>query len=152
MKNGRLYKLRFSFRLSIIAILLTSGMIGQSVSPELLNGLKWRMIGPFRGGRAVAVAGVPGDSTTFYFGAVNGGIWKTTDAGTVWTPVFDSQPIGSIGAIAVASSDHKRSTPEPASPIFAPTCPLEMASTNQLTAVQPGPTSALRTRARSAAS
>ena len=61
MKNGRLYKLRFSFRLSIIAILLTSGMIGQSVSPELLNGLKWRMIGPFRGGRAVAVAGVRGD-------------------------------------------------------------------------------------------
>ncbi|MGA9508426.1 MAG: hypothetical protein WBV55_07250 [Candidatus Sulfotelmatobacter sp.] len=82
-------------------------MIGQSVSPELLNGLKWRLIGPFRGGRAVAVAGVAGDSTTFYFGAVNGGIWKTTDAGTVWTPIFDSQPVGSIGAIAVAPSDHK---------------------------------------------
>jgi photosystem II stability/assembly factor-like uncharacterized protein len=70
-----------------------------------VNGLKWRLIGPFRGGRAVAVAGVPGDSTTFYFGAVNGGIWKTTDAGTVWTPIFDSQPIASIGAIAVAPSD-----------------------------------------------
>ena len=55
----------------------------------------------------VAVAGVPGDSTTFYFGAVNGGIWKTSDAGTVWTPIFDSQPIGSIGAIAVAPSDSK---------------------------------------------
>ena len=53
------------------------------------------------------MAGVPGDSTTFYFGAVNGGIWKTTDAGTVWTPIFDSQPVGSIGAIAVAPSDHK---------------------------------------------
>src|ERR1019366_252991 len=46
-----------------------------------------------------------GDSTTFYFGAVNGGIWKTADAGTVWTPIFDNQPIGSIGAIAVAPSD-----------------------------------------------
>ncbi|MGC2820155.1 MAG: hypothetical protein WA198_10750, partial [Candidatus Sulfotelmatobacter sp.] len=69
--------------------------------------MKWRLIGPFRGGRAVAVAGVPGDSTTFYFGAVNGGIWKTTDAGTVWTPIFDSQPVASIGAIAVAPSDHK---------------------------------------------
>ncbi|MGB8987390.1 MAG: hypothetical protein WCC37_12370, partial [Candidatus Sulfotelmatobacter sp.] len=107
MKNGRVHKLRFLFHLSITTILLATGMIGQSVSPELLNGLKWRLIGPFRGGRAVAVAGVPGDSTTFYFGAVNGGIWKTTDAGTVWTPVFDSQPVGSIGAIAVAPSDHK---------------------------------------------
>ena len=79
--------------------------IGQTVSPELFNGLRWRLIGPFRGGRAVAVAGVPGDSTTFYFGAVDGGVWKTTDSGVVWTPIFDSQPVGSIGAIAVAPSD-----------------------------------------------
>ena len=107
MKNGYSRKLRFSFQLSIATILLTTGMIAQSVSPQLLDGLKWRLIGPFRGGRAVAVAGVPGDSTTFYFGAVNGGIWKTTDAGTVWTPIFDSQPVASIGAIAVAPSDHK---------------------------------------------
>ena len=55
----------------------------------------------------VAVAGVPGDSTAFYFGSVNGGIWKTSDAGTVWTPIFDNQPVGSIGAIAVAPSDPK---------------------------------------------
>ena len=77
----------------------------QSVSPELINGLKWRLIGPFRGGRAVAVAGVPGDSTTFYFGAVNGGIWKTTDAGVVWKPIFDGERVASIGALAVAPSD-----------------------------------------------
>jgi photosystem II stability/assembly factor-like uncharacterized protein len=70
-----------------------------------MSGLKWRLIGPFRGGRVVSVAGVPGDSTTFYFGAVNGGVWKTTDAGTVWKPIFDTQPVGSIGAIAVAPSD-----------------------------------------------
>ena len=82
-------------------------MLAQSVPPELENGLKWRLIGPFRGGRVVAVAGVPGDLTTFYFGSVNGGIWKTTDAGVVWTPIFDSQPVGSIGALAVASSDTK---------------------------------------------
>jgi photosystem II stability/assembly factor-like uncharacterized protein len=81
--------------------------IGQTVSPELFNGLRWRLIGPFRGGRAVAVAGVPGNSTTFYFGAVDGGVWKTTDSGVVWTPIFDSQPVGSIGAIAVAPSDPK---------------------------------------------
>ncbi len=65
------------------------------------------MIGPFRGGRAVAAAGVPGDPNTFYFGAVDGGVWKTTNAGVTWTPIFDNQPVASIGAIAVAPSDPK---------------------------------------------
>ena len=88
-------------------LLLTIGAVAQSVPPELVNGLKWRLIGPFRGGRAVAAAGVPGDSTTFYFGSVNGGIWKTTDAGVVWTPIFDGQPVASIGALAVSPSDPK---------------------------------------------
>ncbi len=87
--------------------LFTTIAFSQSVPPELFGGLKWRLIGPFRGGRAVAVAGVPGDSTTFYFGSVNGGIWKTTDAGVVWTPIFDGQPVASIGALAVAPSDPK---------------------------------------------
>ncbi len=72
--------------------------------PEIFNGLKWRLIGPFRGGRAVAVTGIPGDSRTFYFGAVGGGIWKTSDAGVVWNPVFDGQAVASIGALAVAPS------------------------------------------------
>jgi photosystem II stability/assembly factor-like uncharacterized protein len=90
---------------SLIFIMLVGPGTAQSVSPDLVNGLKWRLIGPFRGGRVVAVAGVPGDSTTFYFGAVNGGIWKTTDAGSVWTPIFDHQTIASIGAIAVAPSN-----------------------------------------------
>jgi photosystem II stability/assembly factor-like uncharacterized protein len=79
----------------------------QSVSPDLFSGLKWRLIGPFRGGRAVAAAGAPGDPNTFYFGAVGGGIWKTTNAGVTWEPVFDHQPVASIGAIAVAPSDPK---------------------------------------------
>ncbi len=104
-------KLRSCFHRSIIItfflLLLGAAAIAQSVPSELVDGLKWRLIGPFRGGRVVAVAPVPGDSTTFYFGAVNGGIWKTTDAGTVWTPIFDNQPVGSIGAIAVAPSDPK---------------------------------------------
>jgi photosystem II stability/assembly factor-like uncharacterized protein len=103
-----LHKLRSCLhRHSIKLLLLFYGTlsIAQPIPNELLNGLKWRLIGPFRGGRVVAVAGVPGDSTTFYFGAVNGGIWKTTDAGTVWTPIFDSQPVGSIGALTVAPSD-----------------------------------------------
>ena len=55
----------------------------------------------------MAVAGVPGDSTTFYFGSVNGGVWKTTDAGVTWTPIFDGQPVASIGALAVATSNPK---------------------------------------------
>ena len=65
------------------------------------------MIGPFRGGRVVAVSGVPSDPATFYFGSVGGGVWKTTDSGTVWRPIFDGQPIASIGAIAVAPSNPK---------------------------------------------
>jgi photosystem II stability/assembly factor-like uncharacterized protein len=82
-------------------------MGGQSISPDLFSGLKWRLIGPFRGGRAVAASGVAGSGRTFYFGAVDGGIWKTTDAGTVWTPVFDTQQVASIGALEVAPSDPK---------------------------------------------
>jgi len=97
-----------SYRCVIPALFLfTISAVAQTVPSELFNGLKWRLIGPFRGGRVVAVAGVPGDSTTFYFGGVNGGVWKTTDAGVVWTPIFDGQPVGSIGALAVAPSDPK---------------------------------------------
>src|ERR1700678_1101313 len=109
-RNGHLHKLKSCFRRSIGAfffLFLIASTIAQSVPSDRVSGLKWRFIGAFRGGRAVAVAGLPGDSTTFYFGAVNGGVWKTSDAGTVWTPIFDGQPVGSIGAIAVASSDPK---------------------------------------------
>ena len=70
----------------------------------LAPGLKWRTLGPFRGGRTDAVCGVHGRPNEFYFGAVNGGVWKTVDAGRVWEPVFDSQPVASIGALAVAPS------------------------------------------------
>ena len=103
-----MHKPRWCLHGSFIAffVLLLAGLaVAQSVPPQLVDSLKWRLIGPFRGGRVVAVAGVPGDSTTFYFGAVNGGVWKTTDAGTVWRPIFDGQPVGSIGAIAVAPSE-----------------------------------------------
>ncbi len=74
-------------------------------APEgLYSGLRWRMLGPFRGGRADAATGVPGRPNEFYFGSVGGGVWKSVDGGRVWTPVFDAQPAASIGAIAVAPS------------------------------------------------
>ncbi|HEY2475763.1 MAG TPA: hypothetical protein VGI19_13320 [Candidatus Cybelea sp.] len=75
------------------------------VNPAYFSSLHWRLIGPFRGGRALAVTGVPGDPNHFYFGAVDGGVWESNDAGRTWTPTFDKQDIGSIGAIAVAPSD-----------------------------------------------
>jgi photosystem II stability/assembly factor-like uncharacterized protein len=67
--------------------------------------LSWRLIGPFRAGRALAVTGIPGNNRLFYFGAVDGGVWATQDAGRTWQPIFDHEPVGSIGAIAIAPSD-----------------------------------------------
>src|SRR5262245_23271940 len=69
------------------------------------KGLKYRLIGPAAGGRVSRSAGVPGDPTTYYVGAASGGVWKTTDAGLTWKPIFDDQPTSSIGAVAVAPSD-----------------------------------------------
>ena len=77
----------------------------QTLTDDSLKGMKWRLVGPFRGGRALAVAGIPGDSSTFYFGSAAGGVWKTNDGGYHWIPIFDKEKIASIGAIAVAPSD-----------------------------------------------
>jgi photosystem II stability/assembly factor-like uncharacterized protein len=77
---------------------------GAAVDPALFAGMHWRSIGPYRGGRAVAVAGA-GDGRTYYFGAVGGGVWKTANAGTTWTNLTDALPVSSIGALAVAPSD-----------------------------------------------
>jgi photosystem II stability/assembly factor-like uncharacterized protein len=91
-----------------LAGLLTIRLAQAQLYPEnLYQEMRWRMIGPFRGGRTRALAGVPGEPNIFYMGAVNGGVWKSSDAGRTWVPVFDEQPTQSIGAIAVAPSDHR---------------------------------------------
>ncbi len=72
---------------------------------KLFAGMKYRLIGPFRGGRSLAVTGVPGNPNVYYFGAVGGGVWKTTDGALTWQPMFDKEAVGSIGAIAVSSAD-----------------------------------------------
>ena len=77
----------------------------QKLDAKLFQELRWRSIGPARGGRALAVTGVRGQPEVFYFGAVGGGVWRSNDAGRTWKPTFDSQGIASIGAIAVAPSN-----------------------------------------------
>src|ERR1043166_7143511 len=75
-------------------------------APQELRALRWRLVGPYRGGRAVAVTGDPAKARVFYFGSVDGGVWKTTNAGATWTNVTDGKSnIASVGAIAVAPSD-----------------------------------------------
>ncbi|MBV8830209.1 MAG: glycoside hydrolase [Acidobacteriaceae bacterium] len=82
-----------------------SALGAQSLDPTLFGDLKWRDIGPLRGGRTRALAGVPSQPSTFYIAQVNGGVFKTNDYGRTWNPIFDSEESGSIGAIAVAPSD-----------------------------------------------
>ncbi|HZO20933.1 MAG TPA: hypothetical protein VFB37_00425, partial [Steroidobacteraceae bacterium] len=87
-------------------LMMYAGAVSAQVDSQLFSGMRWRQIGPFRGGRVVAVSGVPGDPATWYFGAVAGGVWKSSNAGDTWQAVFDGQKIASIGAIAVADSNH----------------------------------------------
>jgi photosystem II stability/assembly factor-like uncharacterized protein len=89
----------------ITAQISTAAKNNEAVDPKFFQDLRWRSIGPARAGRVVAVAGVRGEPEVYYFGSVGGGVWKTNDAGRSWNPIFDSQPVASIGAIAVAPSN-----------------------------------------------
>lgn len=110
-------KSRLSLALSLLAcsaLIPVPASAARTAVPALvqvtpLEGLKYRLVGPFRGGRATGVAGVPGDPDTFYFGAASGGLWKTTNGGMTWKPLWDKFPEAApaVGAVAVAPSDSK---------------------------------------------
>lgn len=90
----------------VIAVFAFFSHAGQ-FDPKLYSAMRWRLIGPFRAGRVTAVAGVSSDPNLYYFGTPGGGIWKSTNAGRVWNPIFDGEHIASIGALAVSPSNSK---------------------------------------------
>lgn len=89
----------------VLVALAASAAGGAAVPEQAYAGLRWRLLGPFRAGWSTCATGVPGEPDTFYFGAVDGGVWKTTDAGHTWEPLFDHEAAASVGALAVAPSD-----------------------------------------------
>src|SRR5881398_3430185 len=98
-------------RVLLVAVLTLTIAEAQQVdrgpfAPALFKGMRWRSIGPYRGGRVTTVSGVPGQPQVYYFGATGGGVWKTDDGGITWNPVSDGfVRTGSVGALAVAPSD-----------------------------------------------
>src|SRR5271170_4179052 len=96
-----------SAALLLAGVVLAASAFAQDLDSASLDSLHWRLIGSFRAGRVSAVAGVPDNPNVYYFGTPGGGIWKTTDAGHVWVPIFDKERVASIGALAIAGSDSK---------------------------------------------
>src|SRR5258705_12932284 len=105
-----MYRFARTFCLLLTSVFVVTSVFAQNTGPasvpeNFYSAMQWRCIGPHRGGRLLAVSGVRGEPGTFYFGAVPGGVWKTTAAGHTWKPIFDRQPVASIGALAVSTSD-----------------------------------------------
>lgn len=100
------FRTKLLFTIPLIGVAAAAAQ-SATVDPSLFQDLHWRSVGPFRGGRVLAVTGAPDDPRRFYFGSVNGGVWRTDDAGRTWQPIFDKVNIGSIGAIAIAPSSPK---------------------------------------------
>ncbi len=108
MGYSRRFLLSFVFSLTAALIVLAvfpAPAKAQRIDPSFYSAMRWRLIGPYRAGRITAVAGIPGNPAIYYIGTPGGGVWKTTDGGTVWKPIFDSEHVASIGAVALAPSD-----------------------------------------------
>jgi len=105
--SRKLLSIRSLVAVSVLSTLGPSlAVAAQSTVPEsAYSDLTWRLVGPFRSGWATAVAGIPDNPATYYFGAADGGVWRTTDAGSTWQPLFDDQGSASIGALTIAPSD-----------------------------------------------
>jgi photosystem II stability/assembly factor-like uncharacterized protein len=102
---NRTHRLVLVLNVFLLLFALPVAAGAQGLGSSLYQNMRWRMIGPFRGGRTVGATGVPGQPNVFYVGVNNGGVWRTTDYGRTWQPIFDEQPTGSIGALAVAPSN-----------------------------------------------
>ncbi|MGH9401023.1 MAG: WD40/YVTN/BNR-like repeat-containing protein [Terriglobia bacterium] len=98
-------RLAFALFISVLAVSFANIALAQEYPESLFQEMRWRMIGPFRGGRTRAACGVPSEPNVFYVGQVDGGVWKSDDYGRTWKPIFDKEPSQSIGAIAIAPSD-----------------------------------------------
>jgi photosystem II stability/assembly factor-like uncharacterized protein len=106
MKSLRTFRIVLGFGILWSAGFAMAGIErAQQIPESLYSEMRWRMIGPFRAGKVNGVAGVPGNPAVYYFAADGGGVWKTTDGGTVWKPIFDKQPVASIGAMTLAPSN-----------------------------------------------
>jgi len=97
--------LKYVFATAFVLASLVAGVGAQQLDKTFGAAMHWRSIGPFRGGRTRAISGVPSQPNIYYMAQNNGGVWKTTDSGRVWFPIFDDQPTGSVGALAVSVSD-----------------------------------------------
>src|ERR1700742_5171450 len=91
-------------KLCVLLLAFLPSLYSQTVDPSLYAGMRWRLLGPFRGGKATMAAGVPGNPAVYYFGTAGSGVWKTVDGGQVWNCVSDSVRLTGIGAVAVAPS------------------------------------------------
>src|SRR5713101_6134497 len=96
---------RFVVVLFFSIVTITTVALAQQYSSESFSAMKWRLVGPHRAGRVTAVAGIPGKPAIYYFGTPGGGVWKTTNGGRVWKPIFDDTHVASIGALALAPSN-----------------------------------------------
>ncbi len=95
----------WSWPRSVSQLCLRGQQANAPVDPNLYSAMRWRLIGPYRAGRVSAVAGIPGNPAVYYMGTPGGGVWKTTDGGRVWKPIFDEERVASIGAVAIAPSN-----------------------------------------------